>query len=110
MMIQNDFNMTNIPKIQFIEEIARTSGAILMKHFSSLKKDQIHMKGKSHDYVTVVDRLSENAIIKSIKKKFPDHQIMAEESTGLDTWDPERPLWIIDPLDGTTNFIHQFPV
>ena len=101
--------MTDIPKIQFLEDIARSSGRILMKHLFKLTKGQIRFKGQN-DYVTVVDQLSEKMIIKKILSRFPDHQIMAEETAHTGQWDPNKPLWIIDPLDGTTNFIHQLPI
>ncbi|MCS7164472.1 MAG: inositol monophosphatase [Thermodesulfovibrio sp.] len=60
------------------------------------------------DYVTEVDLHSEKTIIEYIKKHFPAHQIMSEESSN--DYKKTEYLWIIDPLDGTTNFIHGFPV
>jgi myo-inositol-1(or 4)-monophosphatase len=89
--------MTDIPKIQFLEDIARSSGRILMKHLFKLTKGQIRFKGQN-DYVTVVDQLSEKMIIKKILSRFPDHQIMAEETAHTGQWDPNKPLWIIDPI------------
>ena len=60
------------------------------------------------DYVTNVDRLSEAAIIDVVRSNYPDHKILAEESSRDDTTVGYR--WIIDPIDGTTNFIHGLPV
>jgi myo-inositol-1(or 4)-monophosphatase len=101
--------MKKMPRINFLENISRAAGQLLMKHYTKLNRGQIRVKGH-HDYVTEVDRLSEKLLIKKILFSFPDHQIMAEETAHSIQYDPERPLWVIDPLDGTTNFIHQYPV
>lgn len=101
--------MKEIPQIYFLEEMARAAGQLIMKHYSKLNRGQIQSKGH-HDYVTEVDRFSEKLLIEKILRKFPDHQIMAEETAHNIDYDPEKPLWVIDPLDGTTNFIHQYPV
>src|SRR5262245_43974777 len=61
-----------------------------------------------NDFVTAVDRDAEAAIVSVIRSRHPDHGILAEESAASDPGGPVR--WIIDPLDGTTNFIHGFPV
>ena len=77
-----------------------------MASYGKLKNSQISSKSKN-DFVTTVDKKSEQAIIMTIKKYFPDHAIQAEESgknRGVDV------LWVIDPLDGTSNYIHQFPM
>ncbi|MBW2987468.1 inositol monophosphatase [Candidatus Woesearchaeota archaeon] len=78
---------------------AKAGGKVLMKHFR--KEHKVHSKGP-RDIVTNVDIESENAIIKTIKKKFPKHGIMAEEKGAIDK-DSEY-TWIIDPLDGTNNY------
>ncbi len=65
-------------------------------------------KKQQHDFVTQADKESENAIIKTIRRAFPDHDILAEES-GLHKHSSVY-RWIIDPLDGTTNFIHGLPL
>src|SRR5437867_13289080 len=65
------------------------------------------LKGQN-DFVTAVDRESEAAVVKAIRSRHPDHGILAEESPASDPGGAIR--WIIDPLDGTTNFIHGFPV
>ncbi len=62
-----------------------------------------------HDYVTDVDREAERRIITVLRGAFPDDTIIAEESFTGD-YDERRPAWIVDPLDGTTNFIHHFPM
>jgi myo-inositol-1(or 4)-monophosphatase len=89
------------------KEAAEVGGAILFKGFRQLKKDQIRMKGVG-DYVTELDHRSEEAIIRRIKQTFPMHVIHAEES-GISAGE-SRYRWFIDPLDGTTNYVHGLPV
>lgn len=81
---------------------AHKGGGVLMAHFGKISK--IDKKG-AIDLVTEADTESESAIIDTIKNVFTDHAILAEES-GLSTGDADH-QWIIDPLDGTTNFAHQ---
>lgn len=88
-------------------ESARLAGKIIKEKIGTIGKDDITQKSIS-DYVTDVDIYSERTIIEYIKKYFPEHQIMAEESSN--NYRKAEYLWIIDPLDGTTNFIHGFPV
>ena len=68
---------------------------------------EINYKGRAN-IVTQVDRGSEDIIISVIKEKFRDHSIMAEERPAINTTSDYK--WIIDPLDGTTNYIHGFPI
>lgn len=85
---------------------ARNAGEIISRSADNVGKLQINRKG-INDFATEVDRAAEQEIIKVIKTAFPDHAILAEESgehKGNDY------VWIIDPLDGTTNFLHGFPV
>lgn len=63
---------------------------------------------QARDFVTIADEAAEAVIIERIERAFPDHAIVAEESGGRDRASPWR--WLIDPLDGTTNFVHAFPV
>ena len=79
---------------------------ILKDYFGKLNSLEVELKAKN-DYVTKADRTSEEAIIETIKKEFPDHSIVAEES-GLHSGDNWK--WYIDPLDGTKNFIHGLPL
>lgn len=86
------------------EDAARTGGEILMRYFG--QPIDVEFKGEV-DLVTVADRLSEEAIVSMISSKYPDHQMIAEEGTAKESASQYR--WIIDPLDGTTNFAHAFP-
>ena len=81
---------------------AYKGGGVLMSHYGNVSR--IDKKG-AIDLVTEADTESESVIIETIRKVFTDHTILAEES-GLRTGDADH-QWIIDPLDGTTNFAHQ---
>ena len=84
---------------------ARRAGSIISRASGNL--DVLTVKHKSlNDLVSDVDRASEDAIIDVIRSAYPDHAILAEESGA--SGDSEH-VWIIDPLDGTTNFLHGFP-
>jgi len=87
-------------------EAAHEAGKILMAHLGKLHATQIDNKQK-FDFVTVVDKQSEKKIIDIIRAVYPDHHFYAEESQ-KDEQGGYR--WIIDPLDGTTNYIHGYPV
>jgi len=87
-------------------EAALEAGKVLREFLGTIKSEEVDHKRK-FDYVTKVDKKSENLIIEIIKSKFPTHKILAEESM-RDEKGGYR--WIIDPLDGTTNYIHAYPV
>jgi myo-inositol-1(or 4)-monophosphatase len=87
-------------------EAAMAAGKILQHYWGNLA--DIQEKGRAGDLVTEVDRLAEAAILDIIRRNFPTHAILAEESGQFgDRNDPY--LWAIDPLDGTTNYAHQYP-
>ena len=85
---------------------AKTAGAFILGNLGKISSDDIDIKQVS-DFVTYVDRESEQLIINTIKNEFPGHHFLAEES--LKDADGHEYRWIIDPLDGTTNFIHGYP-
>ena len=85
---------------------ARRAGAVLGRNFN--KRDKLTIEKKGHnDFVSSADIAAERAIIDVIHKHYPDHAILAEESGSHGESDH---VWIIDPLDGTTNYLHGFPV
>ena len=86
---------------------AQLAGQAILDNLGKISKKDINYKMAS-DFVTRVDKESEEIIIKKIKKEFPDHHFLAEESFKEAATEEYR--WIIDPLDGTTNYIHQYPV
>jgi myo-inositol-1(or 4)-monophosphatase len=91
--------------IPAMSAIAREAGALLMQYFHQGLK--IEYKGEA-DLVTVADRASEALIRERIGKQFPEHDVLGEEQ-GLDAQGGEY-RWYVDPLDGTTNFAHGYPV
>ncbi|MBI2677248.1 MAG: inositol monophosphatase [Candidatus Koribacter versatilis] len=91
--------------LPFIEQTAREAGALLLRHFKARVK--IEYKGDV-DLVTVADRESETLIVGRIRERYPKHDILGEEGTRSETGADYK--WYIDPLDGTTNFAHGFPV
>jgi len=90
--------------LSFIQPLAREAGALLMSHFG---KVEYTYKGDV-DLVTVADKQAEALIVERIKKQFPDHGIMGEEGARANAG--SEYVWYIDPLDGTTNFAHGYPV
>jgi len=87
-------------------DAALAAGKVLMASYGKLRNSQISVKSKN-DFVTEIDKKSERLIIGRIQKNFPGDRIQAEESGFTPGHDR---LWIIDPLDGTSNYIHQFPL
>jgi myo-inositol-1(or 4)-monophosphatase len=89
----------------FAVDLAQKSGALLKKMFN--KTHNIQYKGEIN-LVTEADKLSEDLIIEAISRNFPDHGILSEESPAITGAGEMR--WIIDPLDGTTNYAHGYPI
>lgn len=89
--------------LDFAIDVAREAGGVL-KHYMNREK-HVELKGRAN-LVTVADKESEALIIRRIRERYPDHAILAEES-GASAGGAAK--WIIDPLDGTTNFAHQYP-
>ena len=88
-------------------EAARKAGDIAQINFARINQSDIKTKAYN-EFVTFVDEEAEKAIVEIIHSRYPDHTILGEEQ-GL-TGDESDYLWIIDPIDGTTNYIHSFPV
>ncbi len=85
---------------------ARQAGALLHNHFGAARR--VSYKGSPTNLVTDMDRRAEALIIDVIRSRFPEHAILAEESGRLDGARGYR--WIVDPLDGTTNYAHGLPI
>ena len=93
---------------QFVEvasSIAREAGALISEY--RRKGIGFELKGK-HDLVTEADRASEKLIVEGLAKHFPSHAVVGEEGGAVEGASEYR--WFVDPLDGTTNFAHNFPV
>jgi myo-inositol-1(or 4)-monophosphatase len=87
-----------------IRELARDAGSLLLSYFGKVK---IEYKGDV-DLVTEADRASEKLIVSRIRELWPDHDLVGEEGSRNETGSDFR--WYVDPLDGTTNFAHGYPV
>ncbi len=97
------------PMLNIAIKAARAAGAIINR--ASLDVERLTVVAKSHnDFVTEVDQAAEAVIIDTILAAYPSHGILAEESGQSRGNKHSEFVWIIDPLDGTTNFIHGFPV
>ena len=93
------------PMLNIAVRAARKAGGIIARF--STEVDTLTISNKAeNDFVSEVDQLAEQAVIQTIHKAYPDHAILAEESGTHRGNDYE---WVIDPLDGTTNFLHGFP-
>ena len=95
------------PMLNIAIRAARKAGNIIVKNYERRDEIETFSKG-TNDYVTNVDKAAEAAIIEIIRKSYPNHTIITEESGALEGSESEV-QWIIDPLDGTTNFINGLP-
>ncbi|TPQ29090.1 inositol monophosphatase family protein [Methylomonas koyamae] len=93
------------PMLNIAVRAARNAGDLIQRSSLNIEKLTVDQKSRN-DYASEVDRAAEQEIIKVIRTAFPDHGILAEESGEAKGNDY---TWIIDPLDGTTNFLHGFP-
>ncbi len=95
------------PEINIAEKAAFTAGGVLLR----LQK-QVHtlhvVKKKENDFASIADKAAEQAIIETIAKLHPEHAVLGEESGLIGNQDADH-IWIVDPLDGTTNYLHGIP-
>ena len=94
------------PMLNIAIRAARSAGDHIVRKINKLPDIQIERKGHN-DFVTEVDRQAEEKIIETLLGSFPNHGIFAEESGSIEGSEDFK--WIIDPLDGTTNYLHGFP-
>lgn len=97
------------PMLNIAVKAARQAGAIINRAALDLEVLRVGSKGPN-DYVSEVDQAAEQAIIDILLEAYPNHGILAEESGRAHGAKDSEFVWIIDPLDGTTNFLHGFPV
>ena len=95
----------NFEFVPLMSEIAREAGALLKEFFR--RRVKIEYKGDA-DLVTEADRASEKLILERIRSHWPSHEVIGEEGARVETGGDYR--WYVDPLDGTTNFAHGYPV
>ena len=93
------------PLLNIAVRAARRAADVIIRSLNRLDSLEVSSKGRN-DFVTDVDRAAEAEIIQTIRRAYPDHAFLGEESGASGSGPVE---WIIDPLDGTTNFIHGFP-
>ena len=97
------------PMLNVAIKAARAAGAIINRAALDIESVRVSQK-QANDFVTEVDHASEQAVIETLLTAYPGHGIWAEESGRTQGAKDSEFVWIIDPLDGTTNFIHGFPV
>lgn len=95
--------------LQTARDAARAAVAVHRAHLGKVRAEEWAEKGTA-DFVTYVDREAEAEIVDLVRARYPDHSILAEEGTGASTTPPTDWLWVIDPLDGTTNYLHRYPM
>jgi myo-inositol-1(or 4)-monophosphatase len=97
------------PLVTIATNAARAAGNFIMRSADRVDHLQVERKGRA-DFVTQVDRGAEGEIIRIIRKAYPQHSVIGEESGRSDVPNGDQEVvWIIDPLDGTTNFLHGLP-
>ncbi len=100
--------MNNLSQIcQEVIQVSKDTGRFILSESEKIKNQHIESKGR-HDYVTYVDKTAEKRIIEFLRSILPEAGFLAEENTVK--YEETEYTWIIDPLDGTTNFIHGLPV
>ena len=93
------------PMLNIAIRAARRGATVIQRSLERTDTLQVDLKGR-RDYVSNVDREAEKAIIDTLRTAYPDHEMLAEESGTQGNSDF---VWIIDPLDGTTNYLHGYP-
>lgn len=93
------------PLINIATQAARSASKIILRYMDRMHRVQVTEKA-DNEFVTEVDQMAEAEIIQHIQKAYPRHSILAEESGFIEG---NEYCWIIDPLDGTTNYMHSFP-
>lgn len=95
------------PMLNIASRAAREAGNLILDALSRPDRIRVYEKGQN-DFVTDIDRAVEETLIQHIRKAYPEHGFICEESGTIKGEDPDT-TWIIDPIDGTRNFIHGFP-
>ena len=94
--------------LNFIENLAKSAGRLALEARQRFNEGEIHFKNPK-DLVTDTDRDVEHFLRKSISAAWPDHAILGEEE-GISNTGHSEYLWILDPIDGTTSFVHGAPL
>lgn len=96
------------PSLNIAIRAARSAGKLLLRYSDRLDQVKFESKGRN-DFVSDMDRAAEATIVQELRSRFPSHSILAEEGSEPDVNIDSDYQWIIDPLDGTTNYLHGFP-
>ena len=95
------------------EKVARRGGEVLLDHWSRFDNIVSEVKARPIELVTAADRAAEEVVVRGLLDEFPEHGVLAEEGvltpTGVASRSDAECLWIVDPLDGTTNYVHRLP-
>jgi len=102
---ENQGGLMQNPVVNVMIKAARQAGTVLLRHMSKLDSLNVFEKGRQ-DYASEVDSLAETEIIRELRRAYPDFAILAEESGAMGKG---RQTFVIDPLDGTSNFLRGFP-
>ena len=94
------------PLLNIAVQAARRAGEIIVRGLNRLHRLEVRAKGQN-DFVSEIDTAAERDIIETVRRRYPQHAFLAEESG--QSGDDNEFVWIIDPLDGTTNFLHGYP-
>jgi myo-inositol-1(or 4)-monophosphatase len=97
--------MTMQPLLNIAVRAARRAGDLIVRNLDRVSSLQVQAKGRN-DFVSEIDQMAERDIIETVRRVHPDHAFLCEESGRSGE---SEVLWIVDPLDGTTNFLHGFP-
>lgn len=93
------------PAVNVAVRAARAAGSVILRYMNRVEGLAVEEKSR-HDYVSEVDKLAEAEIVRELRRAYPDHAILGEESGKTGKSDK---VWIVDPLDGTHNYLHGFP-
>jgi myo-inositol-1(or 4)-monophosphatase len=93
--------------LEVAKEVASIAGLKALAHFAKAHELVVEEKGRQ-DFVSIADRETEQVIVEELRLRFPDHAFLGEESHK--DVDGKRPTWVIDPIDGTTNFLRGIPI
>jgi len=96
------------PLLNIAVRAARRAGEVIVRGMNRLHRLDVRAKGQN-DFVTEIDTQAEREIIETVRRHYPDHAVLAEESGHTGDTEQGEFVWIVDPLDGTTNFMHGFP-
>jgi myo-inositol-1(or 4)-monophosphatase len=92
--------------LEFVTKLVRAAGDVIRENYE--RAHQVERKSSVIDLVTEVDQAAERLLVSAIRERYPGHAILAEEGHGIDQRSDY--LWVIDPLDGTVNYAHGFPI